>query len=183
MPMSIEDQGGLNVQMIGLRAKAAMRRHGLKLLVVDHLHIVATAAETTKMGATWAVGQVSNGLKRIAKELDIPVLALAQLNRGVEGRDDKRPTMADLRQSGEIEQDAEAIMLLFRAEYYLSKSPPERTEKQTEVQHAQAVAAWHTTKEAVAGKAEVIFDKVRDGMPCSVPMTFDGARTCFREVE
>ncbi|MGI4813214.1 MAG: replicative DNA helicase, partial [Janthinobacterium lividum] len=183
MPMSIEDQGGLNIQMIGLRAKAAMRRHGLKLLVVDHLHIVGTAAETTKMGATWAVEQVSLGLKNIAKELNIPVLALAQLNRGVEGRDDKRPNMADLRQAGSIEQDAEAIMLLYRAEYYLPKSAPERTEKQNQVQHEQAVAAWHEAKEALAGKAEVICDKVRDGVPCSVPMMFDGARTCFREIE
>lgn len=182
MPMSIEDEGGLNIQMIAIKAKAAMRRHGVRLLVVDHLHIVATAAEATKMGPTWAVGQVSNGLKRIAKELDIPVLALAQLSRGVEGREDKRPTMSDLRQSGDIEQDAEAIMLLYRAEYYLSKSAPERGETQSPSSHEQAVANWHEAKQRLAGKAEVIFDKVRDGETGSVPMGFDGARTAFREL-
>lgn len=182
LPLTIEDQGGLNTQMIALKARAAQRKHGLKLLVIDHLHIVATPQETTRMGATWAVGQVSNALKRLAKDMQIPVLALAQLNRGVEGRDDKRPTMSDLRQSGDIEQDAEAIMLLYRPEYYLGKSPPEQGDKQTAVQHEQAVNAWHDAKERLAGKAEVIFEKVRDGEPCTVQMTFDGARTCFREV-
>jgi replicative DNA helicase len=182
MPLSIEDQGGLNTQIIALKAKAAQRRHGLKLLVVDHLHIVATPNETTRMGATWAVGQVSNALKRIAKEFQIPVLALAQLNRGVEGRDDKRPTMADLRQSGEIEQDAEAIMLLYRAEYYLGKAPPEQGERQSAQAYESIRNQWFDAKERLAGKAELIFEKVRDGEPCSVPLTFDGARTCFREV-
>ena len=168
--------------MIALRARGFKRRHGLGLLVVDHLHIVATDAATTRMGATWAVGQVSNGLKRLAKELEIPVLALAQLNRGVEGREDKRPTMGDLRQAGDIEQDAEAIMLLYRAEYYLPKSPPERTEKMSAMQYEAATAAYYDARERLAGKAEVICDKVRDGSPATVPLLFDGARTCFREI-
>ena len=181
LPFTIEDQGGLNTQAIVLKAKAAQRRHGLKLLVVDHLHIVGTPTEATRMGATWAVEQVSKALKKIAKDFDIPVLALAQLSRGVEGRDDKHPNMSDLRQSGSIEEDAEAIMLLYRPEYYLGNTPPERRPGDLDSKHATNVAEWNRMRAEVAGKAEVIFAKVRDGETQTVEMFFDGARTCFEE--
>lgn len=181
LPLTIEDEGGLNAQMIALRARGIHRKHGLGLLIVDHLHIVATPPEATRMGATWAVGQVSNALKRLAKEMQIPVLALAQLNRGVEGRDDKRPSLADLRQSGEIEQDAEAVMLLYRPEYYLPRSEPERKEGETAEKWQKRVDDWHESKRRLAGKAEVILAKVRDGEPGTVNLHFDGSRTCFAE--
>ena len=183
LPLVIEDQSGLNPQMIAAKARAVHRKHGLGLLVVDHLHIVATPASTERMGATWAVGQVSNALKRLAKDMDIPVLALAQLNRGVEGRDDKRPTMSDLRQSGEIEQDAEAIMMLYRPEYYLSKHPPEQAKNENAERYADSVRSYFDQKERLAGKAEVILPKVRDGETGTVSLHFDGSKTAFTEHE
>jgi replicative DNA helicase len=181
LPLTIEDLSSQNTQMIAARARAAHRKHGLGLLVIDHLHIVATPASTERMGATWAVGQVSHALKQLAKQMNIPVLALAQLNRGVEGREEKRPTMADLRQSGEIEQDAEAIMLLYRPEYYLPKSEPDRHSTEKIEAWRERVNAWYDAQEKVAGIAEVIIPKVRDGEPGTVKLRFDGAKTSFHE--
>ncbi|HQT65808.1 MAG TPA: DnaB-like helicase C-terminal domain-containing protein [Acidocella sp.] len=183
MPFTIEDEPGQSVAMIGLRARAAKRRHGLSCLIVDHLHIVDPDNPGNRRNETWEVGKVSNDLKRLAKKLDIPVIALAQLNRGVESRDDKRPTPADLRQAGNIEQDADAIMFIYRPEYYLGKAEPERRESQTEAQYDQAVAAWRSAKERAAGRAEIICAKVREGEPCIVTLQFDGSKTSFSEIE
>lgn len=123
LPMTIDDQSGANVAQIALKARLAQRKHGLGLIIVDHLHIIGQDTNVTRMGATWGISQVSNGLKRLAKDMGIPILALAQLKR-LEGRDDKRPTLEDLRQSGEIEQDAESVMFIYRDEYYLGNTPP-----------------------------------------------------------
>lgn len=183
LPLTIEDQSGLNPTTIAAKAREAHRRHGLGLLVVDHLHIVATPAETTRMGATWAVGQVSNALKALAKQMDIPVLALAQLNRGVEGREDKRPSLSDLRQSGEIEQDAEAVMLLYREEYYLGRGDPERQPGEGDERYGKRVGDLAARRERAAGKAELILPKVRDGEPGTVALRFDGPRTAFEEAD
>lgn len=182
-PMTIVDEGGLSVAQIGMRAREIRRRHGLELLVIDHLHLIQVEREDARLGATWAIGRVSNGLKRLAKDLDVPVLALAQLNRGVEGRESKRPTLADLRQSGDIEQDAEAVMLLHRPEYYLDRSPPARRETETEDRHRSRVAEWDLLRSEVAGRAEIIVAKNRDGEPGVVTLHFDGTYTRFTDTE
>ena len=182
MPLTIIDEGGQNTAMIALKARNIKRKHGLGLLVIDHLHIVSTDSATTKMGETWAVGKVSNDLKRMAKDLNIPIIALAQLSRGPENREDKRPTLADLRQSGNIEQDADAVIFLYRAEYYLSKTEPERAVGCSVDAHRKRVADWIEAKERLAGKAEAIFAKVREGETGSVIMGWDGARTSFSEI-
>jgi len=184
VPLVIDQQAGISTAMIALKARSAKRRlGGLDCLILDHMHIVATDAQAERNGATRAVEKVSGDLKRLAVEMQIPIIALAQLNRGVEGRDDKRPGMADLRQSGAIEQDAEAVMLLYRAEYYLPKSEPEQLAAQTAGAHQKAVSEWHDAKERLAGKAELIIPKMRDGEPCSVALRFDGARTAFEDLE
>lgn len=183
LPLLIEDMPGQTVRQLHMRARAAARRFGkLGLIVVDHLHIVRPETADAKNGGTWAVGQISNALKRMAKEFQCPVLALAQLSRNVEGRDDKRPTLADLRYSGEIEQDADAIMFLYREEYYLPKGDPARKPGASIEQHRAACIDLEERRANVKGRAEVVFAKVRDGEPQTVAMRFDGPTTSFHEV-
>lgn len=183
LPLTIEDGGGLTAGMIAIKARAARRRlgkSGLGLIVVDHLHIVRPDDADARHGSTWAVGRVSGAMKRLAKEHECPVLVLAQLNRGVEGRDDKRPGLADLRHAGDIEQDADAVAFVYRAEYYLG-SEPDHAAHETPEKHAARLSAWHNDKERLRGKAELIFAKVRDGCPGTVPLNFHGETTSFSE--
>ena len=182
LPLTIEDGGGLTASMIALKARAAHRRHGLGLIMVDHLHIVRPDDQDARNGATWAVGRVSGAMKRLAKEFDCPVLLLAQLNRGVEGRDDKRPGLHDLRQSGDIEQDADAVAFIYRAEYYMAKEP-EKFPGEGDDKFASRLHAFRRAKEGAAGKADLIFAKVRDGAPGTVPLLFHGETTSFAEPE
>jgi replicative DNA helicase len=181
LPMTIDDQSGVNIQQIALKARTAMRKHGLGLLIVDHLHIVGQDVATTRMGPTWGVGQVSNGLKRLAKDMGIPILALAQLKR-IEAREDKRPTMEDLRQSGEIEQDAEAVMFIYREEYYLGNVPPPATPNRPAEYNANKASQWQELRKQAAGKAEIIFAKVRDDEPGTEYLAFNGPTTSFHEI-
>jgi replicative DNA helicase len=182
LPLTIEDGGGLTAAMISLKARAAHRRHGLGLIMVDHLHIVRPEDGDVRHGATWAVGRVSGAMKRLAKEFGCPVLLLAQLNRGVEGRDDKRPGLSDLRQSGDIEQDADAVGFLYRAEYYMGRDP-EQSQGETREQHANRLAKFIAARNEARGKADLIFAKVRDGAPGTVPLLFNGETTSFAEIE
>lgn len=181
--LMIEDEGSLTIGAIAARARAMKRKRGLDVLFIDHVHIVGADKNASKMGPTWAVEQVSGGIKSLAKSLEIPIVALAQLNRSVESREDKRPTMSDLRQSGALEQDSEAVMLLYRPEYYLAKSGPEPHGFKNDGLYRAALADWENKRDQVRGKAELIMAKVRDGEPGVVPLMFDGARTCFLEVE
>jgi replicative DNA helicase len=181
LPFTIDDQSGLNVPLIGLKARTAQRKHGLALLIVDHLHIIGQDAAVNRMGATWGVGQVSNGLKRLAKDMGIPILALAQLKR-LENRDDKRPTLEDLRQSGEIEQDAESVMFVYREEYYLGTTPPPPLAGKTAEFNANRISGWEEQRRKCAGKAEIIFAKMRDGEPGTAVIGFNGACTSFYEL-
>ncbi|MDE2240419.1 MAG: AAA family ATPase [Rhodospirillales bacterium] len=184
LSLSIDQQAGVNTAMVGLKARAAKRRmEGLDAIFVDHMHIVTTDTQAERNGAARAVEKISNDLKRLAVDMDVPVVALAQLNRSVEGREDKRPSMADLRQSGAIEQDADGIMFVYRGEYYLPKSEPEKGIGQTDTAHQKAVNDWHNAKSALAGKVEIIISKLREGEPCTVPMRFDAARTAFGDIE
>lgn len=183
LPLSIEESAGLTSGMISLKARAAKRRHGnLGLIMVDHMHIVRPDDADAKNGATWATGKVSGAMKRLAKDHECPALVLAQLNRGVEGRDDKRPGLSDLRQSGDIEQDADAVGFIYRAEYYLNKEPEQLTTETAE-KYANRVTQHLRARDQARGKAELIFAKVRDGEAGTVPLNFHGETTSFSEVE
>jgi replicative DNA helicase len=183
LPMSIEDGGGLSAEDIALKCRMAQQRHGIGLIVVDHLHIVRADSATMRgAGATQAVAQVAHAMQALAKTNNCPVLLLAQLNRGVESRDDHRPTMADLRQSGAIEEDADAVGFVYRPELHMRKSPPEQNEGESDERYAMRVNDNHTARDRVRGVAEVIFEKVRDGEPQTVPLRFDGPTASFREV-
>lgn len=181
LPLSIEDGGGLTAALINLKARAAKRRHkGLGLIMIDHLHIIQADAGDAKHGGTWAVGRVSGMMKRLAKEMDCPVLLLAQLNRQVETRDDKRPSLSDLRQSGDIEQDADSVAFAYRPEMYLG-GEPERAPSETQEKYSNRLTQYHGDKVRLRGKAEIIFSKVRDGEIGTVPMEFHGETTSFSE--
>jgi len=180
LPFTIEDGGGLTAPMIALKARAAQRRHGVGLILVDHLHIVRPDAGDSRNGGTWATGQFSNAMKRLAKEFGCPMLLLAQLNRGPEGRDDHRPGLADLRHAGDIEQDADAVSFVYRAEYYM-RGQPEKLPGETEEKFANRKTGLERDREHARGKAELIVAKVRDGEPGTVPLLFSGATTSFSE--
>lgn len=180
LPLTIDDAGGQTPAMIAAKARHAKRKHGLGLLMIDHLNLMKADEADAKHGGTWATGRASNTVLQIAKECECPVLLLAQLNRGPENREDKRPTLADLRQAGDIEQDAYAVGFVYRGEYYLS-GKPEMKEGETPGKHQERTQAWDDRKQALAGKAEIIWAKVRDGEPGSDELTFDGPTTSFGE--
>ena len=180
LPMTIEDGGGLNSSMINIKARNARRRHGLGMIVVDHLHIIMPDAADARQGPTHAIGQISASMKRLAKEMECPVLLLAQLNRAVESRDDKRPGLGDLRQSGGIEQDADAVMFIYRPEYYL-KTEPERRDGETAEKFRARVRDFHDNVGKQAGRAELILAKVRDGETGIIHLNFHGPTTSFQD--
>ena len=150
--------------------------------MIDHLHIVRPEDSDVKQGATWAVGRISGLMKQMAKELNCPVLLLAQLSRAVESRDEKRPVLSDLRQSGDIEQDADTVMFVYRPEYYLPKSAPDIKPTDGAERAAAKRAAHELEKERLAGVAEVVVAKNRDGREDVVHLRFDGPSISFSEV-
>ncbi|MEK9923671.1 MAG: DnaB-like helicase C-terminal domain-containing protein, partial [Rhodospirillales bacterium] len=147
----------------------------LDLIVVDYLQLMQPPRTVRTDNRVQEISEITRGLKAIAKELNVPVLALSQLSRAVEQREDKRPQLADLRESGSIEQDADVVMFIYRDDYYLQrKEPPEGSEE-----HVQ----WQSEMERVHGKAEVIIAKQRHGPTDKVELAFDGARTKFSDLE
>lgn len=186
LPLLIDETAALNMQQIAMRAREAHRKFGgLSLVMVDHLHIIAHDVESARRGngATQAVGEISRGLKKLSKDLRCPVLALAQLNRGVEQREDKRPTLSDLRQSGDIEQDADSVVFLYRPEYYLPKDAPEQKPGETLATWQARVRDYDEQKARLYGKAEAIFEKVRGGRPQIVRLKWEADTTHFVDWE
>jgi replicative DNA helicase len=181
LPLMIDDAGGQTPAMIAAKAREARRRKGLGLLMIDHLNLMRAEEADAKHGGTWAVGRASNAVLAIAKECNVPVILCVQLNRGVESREDKRPTLADLRQSGDIEQDAYAVGLVYRAEYYL-KNEPEQREGESPGHFQDRISAWHDAKERSSGSAEIIWAKVRDGEPGVDHLRFNAPTATFTEV-
>lgn len=181
LPLEIFDGQRYGASEIATKARGMARRRGLGLILVDHLHLVPPDAAAARHGPTAGVTEVVDSLLGVAKQLGVPMLLLAQLNRGVEGRDDHRPGLADLRQSGAIEQNADAVGFVYRPELHLSKSPPERAVNDSDEGFAKKQSQWHTQKARLSGVAEVIFEKIRDGEPASIPLKFDGQTASFRE--
>lgn len=182
LPLVIEDQAGLRVPAIALRAKMAARRLGrLDLLVVDHLHIVGRPESAARFGEVAALTEITGGLKRLAKDMGIPVLLLAQLNRAVEGREDKRPGLADLRGSGSIEQDADAVFFVYRDDYHTATRSAEQRDGESDAKYAERAERERRLRSQNAGKAELLFEKVRDGERGVEHLRFDGARVRFYE--
>ena len=172
IPLYIDDTAALPISALAARARRLKRQHGLDLMVVDYLQLVRPASGRTE-GRVQEVSEITQGLKAIAKELDIPVIALSQLSRQVENREDKRPQLADLRESGSIEQDADIVMFVFREEYYHERSKPQEDDEQ--------FPEWQQKAEKLHGRAEVIVGKQRHGPIGTVEMHFEGRYTRFSD--
>lgn len=172
IPLFIDDTGGLSIGALVARSRRLKRTHGLDLIVVDYLQLL-TGGSLMKSSdnRVQEITAITMGLKALAKELDVPVLALAQLSRQVEQRDDKRPQLSDLRESGSIEQDADVVMFVYREEYYKSRQEPrEGTEE-----HMQ----WQQEMEDLHAKAEVIVGKQRHGPIGTIKLSFTAELTKF----
>jgi replicative DNA helicase len=167
-PLFIDDTAAIPIAQLAARARRLKRTHGLDVLIVDYLQLVRGTSDNRVQ----EIGEISMGLKAIAKELSIPVIALSQLSRQVESRDDKRPQLSDLRESGSIEQDADVVMFVFREEYYVEREKPgdERLEE---------MAAWQDRMSRLHGKAEVIIGKQRHGPIGTVELSFESQFTRF----
>ena len=178
-PLAIDDSCGLTVAQIRGRAKRHKRRYGLSILVIDYLGFIRS--EDLRANQAVQVGQITAALKSLAKELNIPVLLLSQLNRAVESREDKRPMMSDLRDSGSIEQDADVIMFVYRPEYYLVRSDPRRKDGESEEKFNDRHARWSAELEKSRHLGEIIVAKNRTGNTGTVRARFEGWRCHFYE--
>jgi replicative DNA helicase len=174
IPFYIDETGGLSVAQLAARARRLKRQRGLDLLVIDYIQLLQGSSRRAQEGRVQEVTEITTSLKALAKELNIPILALSQLSRAVENRDDKRPQLSDLRESGSIEQDADVVLFVFREEYYLkNKEPRPGTEEYFK---------WQTEMEAVHGRAEVIIGKQRHGPTGTVAMQFKADVTRFSDL-
>ena len=169
-PLYIDDTPALPISQLAARARRLKRTHGLDCLIVDYLQLVRPA--TAKDSRVNEVSEITQGLKAIAKELDIPVVALSQLSRQVESREDKRPQLSDLRESGSIEQDADVVMFVYREEYYKEREKPGDHE-------LEKMAVWQDEMERLHGRAEVVIGKQRHGPIGTVELSFEGRFTRF----
>ena len=170
IPLYIDQTGGISIAQLTARARRLKRQKGLDLLVIDYLQLLS-GSKSKGENRVQELTEITTGLKALAKELNLPILALSQLSRQVEQRDDKRPQLSDLRESGSIEQDADVVMFVFREEYYLkNKEPRPGTEE-----HIQ----WMTQMETAHGRAEVIIGKQRHGPTGTIELQFDAEVTRF----
>ena len=170
-PLFIDDTGGITIAQLSARARKLKRQHGLGLLIVDYLQLLSGSSKNANANRVQEITEITTGLKALAKELGCPVIALSQLSRQVESREDKRPQLSDLRESGSIEQDADVVMFVFREEYYVERTKP--SEGTAEFQE------WQQKMMMVTGKAEVIIGKQRHGPVGSVQLSFESQFTRF----
>lgn len=171
IPLYIDDTGGISIAQLRARARRLKRQRGLDFMVVDYLQLLTGSSKSSSQGRVQEITEITTGLKALAKELAVPIMALSQLSRQVESRDDKRPQLSDLRESGSIEQDADVVMFVFREEYYLkNKEPKEGTEEWFK---------WDQDMKAAQGTAEVIIGKQRHGPTGTVKVAFEAQFTRF----
>jgi replicative DNA helicase len=170
IPLYIDQTGGISIAQLAARARKLKRQKGLGLLVVDYLQLLSGSSKRGD-NRVQEITEITTGLKALAKELAVPILALSQLSRQVEAREDKRPQLSDLRESGSIEQDADVVMFVFREEYYVERQKPR--------EGTPEFNDWQTQMMAVSGKAEVIIGKQRHGPVGTVQLAFESQFTRF----
>ena len=181
-PFYIDDTPALSVSQLASRARRLKRTTGLGLIVIDYLQLLQAQLGSRPENRVQEISNISRSLKAIAKELDVPVLALSQLSRAVEQREDKHPNLADLRESGSIEQDADVVMFVYREEYYLNKSEPVQKETETEEKFNLRYQLWQERLEKSNGTAEIIIAKQRHGPVGIANVSFEGRFTRFSEL-
>ncbi|MBS0235721.1 MAG: replicative DNA helicase [Proteobacteria bacterium] len=174
LPFYVDDTPMLSISALRTKARRLSRQNNLGLIIVDYLQLMRGSSHYDSGGRVLEVGEITNGLKAIAKELEIPVVALSQLSRAVESREDKRPQLSDLRESGNIEQDADVVMFIYRPEYYLMRKIPLGEEQFVE---------WQREMDAVKNIAEVIIAKHRNGPIGTVPLFFNSNTTSFNNLD
>jgi replicative DNA helicase len=175
IPLFIDDTPALSVSALRTRARRLKRKHGLGLIVIDYLQLIGSSSHNRlPENRVQEVSEVTRGLKALAKELNVPVIALSQLSRAVEGREDKRPQLADLRESGSIEQDADVVMFIFREEYYLARQEPSETSDKYE--------DWQAKMAKVQNLAEVIIAKQRHGPIGTIKLFYNAPFTKFTDL-
>ncbi len=175
MPFHIDDTPALSIAALRNRARRLKRTKQLGLIVVDYLQLVRPSTSRQQDNRVTEVSEITQGLKAVAKELNVPVLALSQLSRAVEQREDKRPLLSDLRESGSIEQDADVVMFIFREEYYVARSMPAMEDE-------LKFSKWQEAMGRVHNVAEVIVAKHRNGPIGNVRLFFDGNVTQFKDL-
>jgi replicative DNA helicase len=173
-PLYIDHTGAIPMATLAARARRLKRQHGLGLIVVDYLQLVRASSGNRNDGRVQEVSEITQGLKALAKELDVPVLALSQLSRQVESREDKRPQLSDLRESGSIEQDADIVMFVYREPYYLMREKP--------MEGTEEFLQWEERMKLVDGTAEVIVGKNRHGPVGTARMAFEDRYTRFSDL-
>ena len=174
IPLFIDETPAINISTLSNRARRIKRLHGLDLIVVDYIQLMRTSNVRYDGNRVQEISEITQGLKALAKELGVPVLALSQLSRAVEQRDDKKPQLADLRESGSIEQDADVVLFVFREEYYLEKKEP----KTGSIEHAE----WQSKMSEISGLAEILIGKQRHGPTGNIKVEFEGMFTRFKDL-
>ena len=174
LPLFIDETPAISIAALSNRARRIKRLHGLDMIVVDYIQLMR-ATINNKDGRVQEISEITQGLKAIAKELSIPVLALSQLSRAVEQRDQKKPQLSDLRESGSIEQDADVVMFVYRESYYLEKQEP----RAATVEHAE----WQAKMNEVSNLAEIIIGKQRHGPTGNIMLEFEAMFTKFKDTQ
>ena len=182
LPLFIDDTPGLTIAALRTRARRLKRQHKIGMVVVDYLQLLQGSGRSQGDGRVQEISEISRGLKTLAKELHVPVIALSQLSRAVEQREDKRPQLSDLRESGSIEQDADIVMFVYRDEYYHDFKAPKAPDGNSSADDMAKYQAWQEEQLRVAGKATVIIAKQRHGATGSVDLRFDRQFTKFSDL-
>ena len=176
VPLYIDDTAALSITAVRTRARRMKRKHGLGMIVVDYLQLLRGTGSRQSENRVNEVSEITRGLKAIAKELNIPVVALSQLSRGVENRDEKRPQLSDLRESGSIEQDADVVMFVYREQYYLERQKPNEED-------VAKMESWQRKMASVHNVAECVIGKQRHGPIGIVETYFDAQYTRFKDLD
>ena len=172
LPLHIDDTPAITISALSNRARRLKRKEGLDLIVIDYIQLMKSSGYRNE-GRVLEIAEITQGLKALAKELDVPVLALSQLSRQVEQREDKKPQLSDLRESGSIEQDADVVMFVFREQYYLEKQEP----KPGTAEHVE----WQEKMSQIHNQAEIIIGKQRHGPTGVIKLEFESAFTKFKD--
>ncbi|WP_375617652.1 MULTISPECIES: replicative DNA helicase [unclassified Bartonella] len=173
-PLYIDQTGGISITQLAARARRLKRQHGLDILFIDYIQLMTSSSKRSSENRVQEITEITTGLKALAKELNIPIIALSQLSRQVENRTDKRPQLSDLRESGSIEQDADIVLFVYREEYYLKNEEP----KLNTLEHQK----WLEIMDKAFGKADVIIAKQRHGPTGIVPLAFQSDFTRFSDL-
>ena len=180
LDLIIDDNPVLTIPTLRARARRLKRQHNISLIIIDYLQLMTSNNKND--GRVQEISEITRGLKSIAKELNIPIIALSQLSRQVEQREDKRPQLSDLRESGTIEQDSDVVMFIYRESYYLERLEPIRKPEEDDIKYNERVSRWQQLNDDSYNKAEIIIAKQRHGPIGSIKMHFDANYTKFSDL-